>query len=196
MKVNLRELLQSILTPAATILVLLLARTHWRLLRNSCVGQIARKINSSRTRFVFYLSLLVVLAVLPIMAPLLRDAMLSPEELAHSVAEFLKATTSALTFWIVLRLTPERVPTVIDDLNTASKEDLKSLAGIGPVLAERIIQYREQLGSFERIDDLKQVPGIGNKLFNQIKHHIEITVERSQMDVREKHSRSSGGMPQ
>lgn len=46
-------------------------------------------------------------------------------------------------------------------LNTASISDLESLPGVGPVLAERIVSFREHNGPFDVIEDLLEVPGIG-----------------------------------
>ncbi|HUG08930.1 MAG TPA: ComEA family DNA-binding protein [Acidimicrobiia bacterium] len=46
-------------------------------------------------------------------------------------------------------------------LNTASVSDLESLPGVGPVLAERIVSFREHNGPFDVIEDLLEVPGIG-----------------------------------
>ena len=47
------------------------------------------------------------------------------------------------------------------DLNRATRTQLAELNGIGPVLAERIVAYREEHGPFEAIEDLLDVPGIG-----------------------------------
>lgn len=46
-------------------------------------------------------------------------------------------------------------------LNAATASDLESLPGVGPVLAERIVAFREENGGFEVVEDLLQVPGIG-----------------------------------
>ena len=46
-------------------------------------------------------------------------------------------------------------------LNLASAEELESLPGVGPVLAERIVAYREEHGPFATVEDLLDVPGIG-----------------------------------
>jgi competence protein ComEA len=46
-------------------------------------------------------------------------------------------------------------------INTASTEDITSLPGIGPVLAERIAEYRDENGPFSAVEDLLDVPGIG-----------------------------------
>ncbi len=47
------------------------------------------------------------------------------------------------------------------DLNRASADELATLHGIGPVLAERIVAFRDQHGGFDSIEDLLDVPGIG-----------------------------------
>lgn len=47
------------------------------------------------------------------------------------------------------------------DLNRATAQDLAGLHGIGPVLAERIVVYRDEHGRFQTVEDLLDVPGIG-----------------------------------
>ncbi len=49
------------------------------------------------------------------------------------------------------------------NVNTASAEELERLPRIGPVMARRIIEYRETHGPFRRLEDLEAVPGIGPK---------------------------------
>jgi competence protein ComEA len=49
------------------------------------------------------------------------------------------------------------------DLNRATALELQELPGIGPVLAERIVAFRERQGPFLSVEDLLQVPGIGEK---------------------------------
>jgi len=58
------------------------------------------------------------------------------------------------------------------NINTANAITLQTLPGIGPVLSERIIEYRNQNGLFEIIDDIKDVSGIGEKKFEGIKDLI------------------------
>jgi competence protein ComEA len=58
------------------------------------------------------------------------------------------------------------------NLNTATLAELDTLPGIGPAIAQRILDYRAQNGDFKTIDDLKKVRGIGDALFNQIKDLI------------------------
>jgi competence protein ComEA len=60
------------------------------------------------------------------------------------------------------------------NINTASVTELDTLPGIGPALAQRIIDYRTQNGDFKTIEDLKKVRGIGEALFDQIKDLITV----------------------
>ena len=53
------------------------------------------------------------------------------------------------------------------DLNTASEFLLKYVSGIGPKLAERLVEYREEHGSFKSRENLKDVPGLGDRVFEQ-----------------------------
>lgn len=58
------------------------------------------------------------------------------------------------------------------NLNTADTAQLQSLNGIGEKKAAAIIQYREENGSFQSIEDLKEVSGIGDKTFDALKDFI------------------------
>lgn len=60
------------------------------------------------------------------------------------------------------------------NINYADKSQLDTLPGVGPALAERIIEYRQTNGSFQDIDDLKNVPGIGASKFEKLKEKISI----------------------
>lgn len=62
----------------------------------------------------------------------------------------------------------------IININTATKEELMTLPGIGEVTAEKIIQYREENGEFKSIDELTQVDRIGEKTLNKFKDKIGI----------------------
>jgi competence protein ComEA len=61
------------------------------------------------------------------------------------------------------------------DLNRASQEELESLPGVGPHLAAQILEYREKLGPFQRVEDLMNVRGIGEKKFLQLKERITVS---------------------
>lgn len=59
-------------------------------------------------------------------------------------------------------------------INTASAEELQALPGIGEVKAQAIVDYRQENGAFESLEDLKQVPGIGNATFDGLESLIKL----------------------
>lgn len=72
----------------------------------------------------------------------------------------------------------ETVEVTVNDminLNTASKEELMLLDGIGEKMAERILAYREENGPFAKVEDIQNVKGIGEKTYAKIAG--ELTVE-------------------
>jgi len=58
------------------------------------------------------------------------------------------------------------------NINTASVAELETLKGIGPVLAQRITEYRESAGGFKSIEDITKVRGIGASVFEDIRNSI------------------------
>jgi competence protein ComEA len=60
------------------------------------------------------------------------------------------------------------------DLNAATVAQLDTLPGIGPALAQRIVAFRTQHGGFRSVDDLHQVPGIGDAKFAEIKDLVTV----------------------
>jgi competence protein ComEA len=60
------------------------------------------------------------------------------------------------------------------DLNTANAAQLDELPGVGPVLAQRIVDYRTQHGGFRSIDELRQVSGIGEAKFADLKSLVRV----------------------
>lgn len=58
------------------------------------------------------------------------------------------------------------------DLNTATREELMALPGIGEVFAQRILTYREKNGPFTSLDELGNVPGIGPARLEELKDYL------------------------
>ncbi|GIJ25742.1 hypothetical protein Vqi01_09040 [Micromonospora qiuiae] len=60
------------------------------------------------------------------------------------------------------------------NLNTATSAQLETLPGVGPVLARRIIEHRDQHGGFRSVGDLRQVSGIGDARYEQLKDLVTV----------------------
>jgi competence protein ComEA len=60
------------------------------------------------------------------------------------------------------------------NLNTATIEQLQTLPGIGPAMAKRVIEYRTKVGKFNKIEELINVKGIGEKRFQKIKDRLSV----------------------
>lgn len=60
------------------------------------------------------------------------------------------------------------------NINEAKQEDFEQLPGIGPSIAQRIVEYRDQNGKFTSIDELQEVKGIGEAKFENIKEYVTI----------------------
>lgn len=59
-------------------------------------------------------------------------------------------------------------------INTSSKEELMRLPGIGPAYAGRIVAFRAEHGPFRRLEELRQVKGIGPKTFERVKPYLRL----------------------
>jgi competence protein ComEA len=60
------------------------------------------------------------------------------------------------------------------NLNTATKDELVALSGIGPAKAQAILDYRAQHGGFKSVDELKDVKGIGARRFEKLKPELTV----------------------
>ena len=69
------------------------------------------------------------------------------------------------------------------NLNTASFAELDSLPGIGPVMAERILEFRKKNGMFRRVEDLMNVRGIGERKFLKLRDYIVVESPKEESEL-------------
>ncbi len=70
---------------------------------------------------------------------------------------------------------PEARLVGVVNVNTATAEQLQLLPGIGPARAEAILEHRKLHKSFERVEDLVQVSGIGERALEKIRPHVAVS---------------------
>jgi uncharacterized protein len=76
------------------------------------------------------------------------------------------------------------------DVNTASRELLNYVSGVGPALARNIVEYRKEQGAFKNRDELKSVPGLGEKAFEQAAGFLRIHKGKQPLDESAVHPES------
>lgn len=69
------------------------------------------------------------------------------------------------------------------DLNRAGADELERLPGLGPALAQRILDYRKEKGNFKTVQELLRVPGIGPKKLAQIKTKVYVSQETARLSA-------------
>jgi len=72
---------------------------------------------------------------------------------------------------------PQKVETMVVNINVASEEEIAAIPGIGEKKSQAIVEYRKKHGPFARIEDLKKVDGIGDKLFEKIRRYVVVKGE-------------------
>ena len=60
------------------------------------------------------------------------------------------------------------------NLNTATPKQLEALPGIGPVLANRIVEFRQKKGGYKRIEELLAIPGVSEKKWKVLRDHLTV----------------------
>ena len=65
-------------------------------------------------------------------------------------------------------------PAPLVNLNTATKADLEKLPGVGPAVAQRILDYRQKNGAFKKVEELMNVQGIGEKSFLKLRTLVTV----------------------
>ena len=83
----------------------------------------------------------------------------------------MKKLLLAVTMWFAL----SGLALAAVNINTATKEELVSLKGIGEKRAQDIIDYRTKNGNFKSVDELEKVPGIGPGIMKQIRPQVTTT---------------------
>lgn len=84
------------------------------------------------------------------------------------------ALAVALAFVALPAAAADAAPTGVVNLNNASAEQLQMLPGIGPAVAQRIVEHREKVGAFKQTEDLMLVRGIGEKSFEKLRPYVAI----------------------
>lgn len=70
------------------------------------------------------------------------------------------------------------------DLNLATAPELEALNGIGPSLAQRIVEYRQQHGPFKTVDDLLAIVGIGPKSLEAFRDQVKVVPPKTAAQAR------------
>ena len=104
----------------------------------------------------------------------LSDAATESINLAAPLSDGMQIVVPDIEEAVMLQVYDQREQDGQVNLNTASVKDLCSLQGIGEAKAEAIIAYREEIGAYTSIEQIKNVTGIGDNLFKQIKESIYI----------------------
>lgn len=79
----------------------------------------------------------------------------------------------------------EKLPSKPINLNTATKEEIANLPGIGPSTAQKIVEYRQQIGRFTSLEQLLEVPRVGSLTLQRIKQYVVLEEKVSPIEKEE-----------
>jgi len=104
------------------------------------------------------------------LASVLKDEqkIVVPERIEENIVDISKASNT------IISNTEYLIKGTMININTANKDQLSTLPGIGPSMSQRIIDYRDNNGYFNSIEDVKNVSGIGDAKFEKIKDFITV----------------------
>jgi competence protein ComEA len=94
-----------------------------------------------------------------------------PDDSSHHLAK--ECSMIRLLLALVVALATSLADAALN-LNTATKDELVALSGIGPAKAQAILDYRPQHGGFKSVDELKDVKGIGARRFEKLKPELTV----------------------
>ncbi|MDP4120925.1 MAG: helix-hairpin-helix domain-containing protein [Bacillota bacterium] len=121
-------------------------------------------------------SILIIVALFAAAILIGYNAFYIPKPTIYQVQDTNSAQSATVTNSSLKSTSKIKNASVKININTATASDFdQNLTGIGPVIAERIVKYREQHGNFKTIDDIKNVKGIGDALFKKIKDNITVS---------------------
>ncbi len=86
-------------------------------------------------------------------------------------------TLTAIAFLLVLAALPALAAQGVVNINTADVDELALLPRVGETVAQRIVDFREENGSFKAPEDLLLVKGIGDRTFELMEPHVTVTGE-------------------
>ena len=101
-------------------------------------------------------------------------------EAATETADAAASSASQTTRRVAAQATPEAasapkpLPSGTLDINRENAATLQGLPGVGPALAREIVAYREARGPFRRLEELREVPGIGPKRYARLQGWVRV----------------------